>query len=175
MKKNRAGALGMALLTTGLTLGMLLGGAAAAAPKAAPEAVNESPLSTSDTYQLRAAIDQWMAALSARQPDAISGYVMSDLQGAFQGAPADYDADAFERSVKLSFAGAAAPDTVDVWSNDIEELVGSGDLAMVRSTRSYTRTAAGGRASSVKMRLLEVYRRHDDGSWRMARFFGFPG
>lgn len=171
MKKNRAGALGTALLTTSLMTGLMLGGAASAAP----DAVNESPLSTSDTYQLRAAIEQWMAALSARQPDAISGYVMSDLQGAFQGAPADYDADAFERSVKLSFAGAAAPDTVDVWSNDIEELVGSGDLAMVRSTRSHTRTAAGGRASSVKMRLLEVYRRHDDGSWRMARFFGFPG
>jgi len=34
---------------------------------------------------------------------------------------------------------------------------------------------AGGRATSLKMRLLEVYRRFDDGSWRMARFFGFAG
>jgi ketosteroid isomerase-like protein len=173
MTMNRSRRSGLHILMAAL---MLAAPAAVLAQTAdAAEAVNETPLSTGDTYQLRAAIDKWMGALSARAPGAVKDYVMRDLQGAFQGASADYDADAFERSVKLSFAGAADPGSVDVWANDIEELVGSGDMAVVRSTRTFTHTLAGGRATSVKMRLLEVYRRYDDGSWRMARFLGFPG
>ena len=140
-----------------------------------PDAVSETPLSTSDVYQVRTSIDKWMEALSARDQNAVSNYVMSDLQGAYQGAIADYDGASFERSLKLTLAGAADKDSKDSWSNDIEEVVGSGDMAVVRSTRTFTHTLAGGRATSLKMRLLEVYRRFDDGSWRMARFFGFAG
>lgn len=137
--------------------------------------MNENPLSTGDVYQLRTSIDKWMEALSARDQKSFSDYVMIDLQGAYQGAPADYDAGSFERSLKLSFSGASDKDSKDTWSNEIEEVVGSGDLAVVRSNRTFTHTLASGRANSIKMRLLEVYRRFDDGSWRMARFFGFPG
>lgn len=156
----------------------LLAAAAACAPAAmaqTPDAVSETPLSTGDVYQVRSSIDKWMEALSARDPNAVSNYVMSDLQGAYQGAISDYDGASFERSLKLTLAGAADKDSKDSWSNDIEEVVGSGDMAVVRSTRTFTHTLAGGRATSVKMRLLEVYRRFDDGSWRMARFFGFAG
>lgn len=146
-----------------------------AAMAQAPDAVSETPLSTSDVYQVRASIDKWMEALSARDPNAFSNYVMSDLQGAYQGAISDYDGASFERSLKLTLAGSADKDSKDSWSNDIEEVVGSGDMAVVRSTRTFTHTLAGGRATSLKMRLLEVYRRFDDGTWRMARFFGFAG
>jgi ketosteroid isomerase-like protein len=155
-----------------------LAAAAAFAPAAmaqTPDAVSETPLSTGDVYQVRTSIDKWMEALSARDPNAFSNYVMSDLQGAYQGAIADYDGASFERSLKLTLAGAADKDSKDSWSNDIEEVVGSGDMAVVRSTRTFTHTLAGGRATSLKMRLLEVYRRFDDGTWRMARFFGFAG
>lgn len=81
----------------------------------------------------------------------------------------------FERSVKLTLAGAAGPGAVGAWANEIEELVGSGDMAVARSTRTFTHTLAGGGATSVKMRLLDVYRRYHDGSSCMARFLGFPG
>lgn len=156
----------------------LLAAAAAFAPAAmaqTPDAVSETPLSTGDVYQVRSSIDKWMEALSARDPNAVNNYVMRDLQGAYQGAISDYDGASFERSLKLTLAGAADKDSKDSWSNDIEEVVGSGDMAVVRSTRTFTHTLAGGRATSLKMRLLEVYRRFDDGSWRMARFFGFAG
>lgn len=161
-----------------LSVFALLAAAAVCAPAAmaqTPDAVSETPLSTGDVYQVRTSIDKWMEALSARDPNAVSNHVMSDLQGAYQGAISDYDGASFERSLKLTLAGAADKDSKDSWSNDIEEVVGSGDMAVVRSTRTFTHTLAGGRATSLKMRLLEVYRRFDDGSWRMARFFGFAG
>ena len=162
-----------------LSVGALIIAGAAAMTNAAhaqtPDAVNENPLSTGDVYQVRTSIDKWMEALSERNPNAFSNYVMSDLQGAYQGAISDYDGAAFERSLKLTLGGAGDKDSKDTWSNDIEEVVGSGDMAIVRSTRTFTHTLAGGRATSLKMRLLEVYRRFDDGSWRMARFFGFAG
>ncbi|MFC3109997.1 DUF4440 domain-containing protein [Undibacterium arcticum] len=161
-----------------LSVGALIAGAVVFMPAAnaqTPDVVNETPLSSSDVYQLRASIDKWMEALSARDPKSFSDYVVNDLQGAYQGAAADYDGGAFESSLKLTISGSDDKDSKDTWSNDIEEVVGSGDVAVVRSNRTFTHTLAGGRANSLKMRLLEVYRRFDDGSWRMARFFGFPG
>lgn len=162
------------LLSTGVLIAAALVAMLPAANAQTAGAVNENPLSTSDVYQLRASIDKWMEALSARDPNSFSNYVMNDFQGVYQGAPADYDSSAFERSLKLTLA-AADKASKDTWSNDIEEVVGSGDVAVVRSHRTFTRTASGGSASSLKMRLLEVYRRFDDGTWRMARFFGLPG
>ena len=157
---------------------VLAASAAVFAPAAlaqTPEPVSDAPLSTGDVYQVRTSIDKWMEALSERNPNAFSNYVMNDLQGAYQGAISDYDGASFERSLKLTLSGSSDKDSKDSWSNDIEEVVGSGDMAIVRSTRTFTHTLAGGRATTLKMRLLEVYRRFDDGSWRMARFFGFAG
>ena len=104
-----------------LSVCALIAGAMALTPTVkaqTPDAVNENPLSTGDVYQLRTSIDKWMEALSARDQKSFGDYVMIDLQGAYQGAPADYDAGSFERSLKLSFSGASDKDSKDTWSNE---------------------------------------------------------
>jgi len=134
--------------------------------------VENATLSTADAYAVRASIDQWMQALSARDAKATQGFIDDSVQGVYQGAAADYDADALTRSLALTFQSQGAKGT---WSNEIEEIAGSGDMAVVRSKRTLTRSADSGSAAAVTLRLLEVYTRYSDGSWRLSRFLGFPG
>ena len=144
--------------------------AAVLAQVAAP--VDNASLSTADAYAVRASIDKWMEALSARDAKAAQGFIDDSVQGVYQGAAGDYDADALSRSLALTFQSQGAKGT---WSNEIEEIAGSGDMAVVRSKRTLTRSPDSGSASAITLRLLEVYVRYSDGSWRLSRFLGFPG
>jgi ketosteroid isomerase-like protein len=140
------------------------------AEPAAP--VESAPLSTSDAYAVRAAIDKWMEALSARDAGQLPAHVAEGAAGVFQGAVADYDHEAFAKSLKLTFKSQGDKGS---WANEIEEILGSGDIAVVRSKRTLTRSGDSGSSASITLRLLEVYSRHSDGSWRLTRFLGFPG
>ena len=132
--------------------------------------VESAPLSTSDAYAVRSAIDKWMEALSAR--DLGAAHVADGASGVFQGAAADYDNESFAKSLQLTFKSQGEKGS---WANEIEEIVGSGDIAVVRSKRTLTRSSDSGSSASLTLRLLEVYSRHSDGSWRLTRFLGFPG
>jgi len=147
---------------------------AASVPAFAQEAqpVDNSSLTTSDAYAVRAAIDKWMEALSARDAKAAEGFVEEGALGMYQGAAADYDRSALMRSLALTFKTQGEKGS---WANEIEEIGGSGDIAVVRSKRTLTRSADGGAAGSTTLRLLEVYTRYSDGSWKLSRFVGFPG
>jgi ketosteroid isomerase-like protein len=134
--------------------------------------VQNATLSTSDVYAVRASIDKWMEALSARDPKGMQNFVDAGALGVYQGAVADYDADALGRSIALTFKSQGEKGS---WTNEIEEIGGSGDLAIVRSKRTLTRSADSGSSASVTLRLLEVYTRYSDGGWRLSRFLGFPG
>jgi ketosteroid isomerase-like protein len=153
---------------------VVLGLAPAFAPVFAQEAapVESALLSTKDAYAVRASIDKWMDALSARDAKASQAFVDAGAQGVYQGAVGDYDADTLARSLALTFKSQGEKGT---WANEIEEIAGSGDLAIVRSKRTLTRSADSGSSAAITLRLLEVYTRYSDGSWRLSRFLGFPG
>lgn len=154
---------------SGLVLAGLLACAAVQAQTATE--VSATPLTTSDTYAINGAINKWMEALSARDAKAAEAHVADGATGVFQGAVADYDAEAFAHSLALTFKSQGEKGT---WSNEIQEIVGSGDMAVVRSKRTLTRSADSGSTAATTMNLLEVYVRYSDGSWRMSRFLGFP-
>lgn len=156
-------------LSATLLAGLL---ACATAMAQSAEAVDATPLTTGDTYAVRASIDKWMEALSARDAKAAQGHVADGALGVYQGAVADYDAEALARSLALTFKSQGEKGS---WSNEIEEILGSGDIAVVRSKRTLTRSADSGSSASLTLRLLEVYTRHSDGTWRLSRFLGFPG
>ena len=143
-----------------------LGGPSAWAQQA--HAVDSASLTTSDVYAVRASIDKWMEILSAGDAKSAEAFVEEGALGIYQGALADYDSSAFMRSIELTLKSQGAKGT---WSNEIEEVSGSGDMAVVRSKR--TVTPEGGTATV--MRLLETYTRYSDGTWRLSRFVGFPG
>jgi len=138
----------------------------------AAQPVDNTTLSTADSYAVRASIDKFMEALSARDEKAAEGFIEEGALGMYSGAAADYDRATFLRSLALTFKTQGEKGS---WANEVEEITGSGDMAVVRSKRTLTRSADGGAAGSVVLRLLEVYTRYSDGSWKLSRFAGFPG
>lgn len=134
--------------------------------------VQAASLTTSDAYAVRTAIDGWMGALSARDAAAASRFVEAGVLGVYQGAAGDYDGDSLSRSLALTMRSQGEQ---GVWANEVEEIGGSGDVAVVRSKRTLTRSADSGSSAVMTLRLLEVWQRYSDGSWRLARFLGFPG
>lgn len=131
-----------------------------------------TPLTTADAYAVRTSIDRWMTALSARDTEAAKQCVEEGVLGAYQGAAGDYDADSFARSLALTLRSQGEQGS---WANEIEEIGGSGDVAVVRSKRTLTRSADSGSSAALTLRLLEVWQRYSDGSWRLSRFLGYPG
>jgi ketosteroid isomerase-like protein len=145
---------------------MAVFGAASAA-----QAQTSVALATSDVYAIKNAMDAWLTSCSARDLDRCMSMYADDVVGVFQGA-ADYDFDTLKAGFALSYK---KDDLDDSWSNEVEEITGSGDMAVVRSNRTLTQTPkGGGRAATLKLRTTEILRRGDDGAWMIARFVMYP-
>ncbi|BAL27031.1 DUF4440 domain-containing protein [Azoarcus sp. KH32C] len=145
---------------------MAVFGAASAA-----QAQTSAALPTGDVYAIRNAIDAWLTSCSERNLDRCMSMYSDDVVGVFQGAP-DYDYDTLKAGLALSYEKDGID---DVWSNELEEISGSGDMAVVRSNRTLTQTPkGGGRTATLKLRTTEILRRGDDGAWTIARFVMYP-
>ncbi|HJV27420.1 MAG TPA: DUF4440 domain-containing protein [Aromatoleum sp.] len=149
---------------------VLVGGVAAFAAASAAQA-QSAALPTSDTYAIKNAMEAWLSSCSARDLDRCMSMYADDVVGVFQGAT-DYDFD----TLKAGFAQSYKKDDLDdLWSNELEEITGSGDMAVVRSNRTLTQTPkGGGRAATLKLRTTEILRRGEDGAWTIARFVMYP-
>lgn len=155
------------LVKQGLIGAMMAFGAASAA-----QAQVSATLPTSDVYAIKNAMDAWLTSCSARKLDQCMSMYTDDIVGVFQGAAADYDYESLKAGYALSYQG---DDLDDAWSNDVEEITGSGDMAVVRCNRTLTQTPkGGGRAATLKLRTTEILRRGEDGAWKIARFVMHP-
>jgi len=151
---------------------VLVGGMTVVAAASAAQAQTSATLPTSDAYAIKNAIDVWLTSCSVRQLDQCMSMYADDVVGVFQGAAADYDFESLKAGYALSYK---KDDREDAWSNDLEEIAGSGDMAFVRSNRTLTQTPkGGGMAATVKLRTTEVLRRGEDGTWKIARFVMYP-
>lgn len=149
----------------------LVGGVAVFGAVSAVQAQSSAALPTSDVYAIKNAMDAWLGACSARDLERCMAMYADDVVGAFQGAT-DYDFETLKAGYTLAYAKA---DFEDAWSNEVEEITGSGDMAFVRSNRTLTQTPkGGGQAATLKLRTTEILRRGDDGKWAIARFVMYP-
>lgn len=114
-------------------------------------------------------LHDWAAAFNAGDAAGACDLFAPDLISTVQGAP---DAGRDAVCARLS-AALAKPGSRGRYHPDIQEIIVSGDLAIVRLT--WTLTVRQGQAwQRSRERGLDVFRRQEDGRWSISRFFAFP-
>jgi uncharacterized protein (TIGR02246 family) len=112
----------------------------------------------------------------------LGAYQQGDLKGVMA---------IFDRDVLFSYQGAADQGLGELeagyvadfqrrqpgsaWAPKVEEVYADGRLAFVRAVWERRVPGAGGRAeTAARNRSLDVFRRSDDGAWRIFRSFNYP-
>lgn len=120
-----------------------------------------------DVATLRALIVRSGEAFNARDPAAIMAPYARDIVLSYPGIP-DQDYAMLEAAYREMTA--PRPGVTVRTEPTIEEVLVSGDLAVIRVTWTTTTTEADpARESTRRLRDLQVWRREADGSWRFAR------
>lgn len=127
-------------------------------------AVDKDPAST-----IRHALAQWRDDFNARRAEHICDLFAPDLRYDFYGAP--------ERTYPLLCARLrhALADTTQSLHYDlkINEIIVSGNLAIVRLIWTSTVTVSGKRQSDDETGL-DIFSRQPDGSWKIIRYIAYP-
>jgi uncharacterized protein (TIGR02246 family) len=140
-------------------LALLLLGLAPAAAVAAGDA---------DKAAITARLAEWADAFNARDASETCDLFSADLISTMRGRP-DEGCDAMCRRI----ATALADRNVSLrYAPRIEEIIPSGDLAVVRLAWSLT-TRQGAKVAAWQEPGLDVFRCEADGKWRIFRFLAF--
>jgi steroid delta-isomerase len=119
---------------------------------------------------IRAALEQWRQDFNARRAEHICDLFAPELRYNFQGLPEqNYD----QLCVRLH---RALDDTSQTYHNDlrIEEVLWSGDLAVVRLVWTSTVTDKDGKKTVEDEPGLDVFGRQPDGGWKIIRYIAYP-
>jgi uncharacterized protein (TIGR02246 family) len=121
-----------------------------------------------DKAAIAARLPDFTAAFNARDAAGACDIFAPDLVSAMRGRP-----DNGREAVCKRIAAALAERTKTMlYAPDIEEIIVSGDLAIVRLVWNVTKTQSGAARVSRKPGL-DVFRRQPDGKWSIARFLAF--
>jgi uncharacterized protein (TIGR02246 family) len=119
-----------------------------------------------DAQQIRDLIATWMAATRAGDVDAVLALMADDVVFLVAGQPPMVGRDAYAAAAR-AMAGPGAPRIEG--TNDVEEVVVSGDLAVVRTRLRVAVTPPGATRPTVRAgHTLTVFRKQD-GRWRLLR------
>lgn len=120
--------------------------------------------------EVRGALTQWMADFNDGKADKVCNLFAPDLRSNFRGQPEN----TFETlctQLRKSLKDEARSFSYGLV---IEEIMVSGDIAVVRLVWTLTIRPKGGGAPIVsEERGLDVFRKQADGSWKIARFIAF--
>jgi uncharacterized protein (TIGR02246 family) len=147
-----------AALLAGAALGVLPGVSAGAPP---PNPADQA---------IRAVLTTWMADFNAGRADRVCAVFAPDLRATYRGFPdRGYEeiCDLLRRSLADQRRGFS-------YALDIEEILVSGDLAVVRLVWRLTVTPReGSPAVTSREPGMDVFSRQPDGSWRIIRYLAF--
>jgi ketosteroid isomerase-like protein len=136
---------------------------------ALPCALNAATVDKDSDRVIRHALDQWRADFNARRAAHICDLFAPDLRYDFYGAP--------ERTYPLLCARLrhALADTTQSLHYDlkINEIIVSGNLAIVRLVWTSTVTTNGEQRSTDETGL-DVFGRQPDGGWKIIRYIAYP-
>ncbi len=140
---------------------------AACGPAGAPP-VAEAPTQAEDVAAIKALSDDYLAALNAGDAAALADIFAEDAILMPVSAPALVGKEAIQSGMQTF---------VDQFTSKLtgstEEVEVAGDWAFSRN--SYTGTVtpkAGGEPTEIKLKLLTIYKRQPDGSWKNYRGIG---
>jgi steroid delta-isomerase len=120
-----------------------------------------------DEARIRASLAGWVKAFNAGDLKAAAEVWAPDLVG----WPPEGPDDTYAREREFAAKGAGRPPTV-TYALEINEVLVSGDLAVVRDT--WTETSRAEPSKSRTFRSFEVWRRQRDGSWKIVRWIDGP-
>lgn len=121
--------------------------------------------SAQDEAAIRALIARWHEATANGDVDAVLELMTDDVAFLVAGQPVMRGRETFARGLRAMLKTQRITS-----SGDIREIVVSGDLAYVWNVLDVSVTPlAGGAAMQRRGNVLSVFRRDDDGRWRLAR------
>jgi uncharacterized protein (TIGR02246 family) len=127
-----------------------------------------------DEEAIRASIDTWLRATRDGDVEAVLDLMTPDVIFQVPGQPPMQGRDAFEQALR----GVLANHAIDT-SSEIEEIVVAGDFAYSRTRLSVTITSKHGNLPMARTgSTLSIWRRCEDGTWRLSRdanLLGAPG
>ncbi len=123
----------------------------------------------SDEETLRRHILTYADAVERRDPDAIMALLAPDILLSYPGIPdQDYE------TLRKAYAEMRSREPGEVTTRpDIEEILVSGDLAIIRVVWNTTVRKGGSEPASRQMRDLQVWRREPSGHWKFVRGIHF--
>jgi steroid delta-isomerase len=122
----------------------------------------------SDSQTIRRALEDWVVATNAGRRLQAAKIWTRDLIGWYPGEPDDTYEREMERARRLE--GVKPEMRTEL---TINEIMVSGDLAVVRDTWTFIRQTGSGPARS-SLRGFEVWRKQKDGSWKISRWISAP-
>jgi uncharacterized protein (TIGR02246 family) len=140
-----------------------------AAPGAAPAArADTSPRAAEQA--IRATLATWAADFNAGRADRVCALFGADLRASYRGFPDrtyQETCDLLRQSLTDQSRGFG-------YGIDIQEVLVSGDLAVVRVVWRLTVTPHDGSAPTTSQEPgMDVFRRQGDGSWKIIRYLAF--
>jgi uncharacterized protein (TIGR02246 family) len=121
-----------------------------------------------DKAAIAARLQDFTAAFNARDAAGACEIFAPDLVSTMRGRP-DNGRDAVCKRIAAALADRSK---IMRYAPDIEEIIASGDLAVVRLVWNVTETRSGATRVSHEPGL-DVFRRQPDGRWSIARFLAF--
>lgn len=121
--------------------------------------------------EIRSALEGWTRDFNDKKTDKVCGLFALDLIANY----GDYTEKTYESictQLKLSLTNE---DTTLRYALDIQEIIVSGDLAVVRLIWILTvRDTSGNLIETTKDRGMDIFRRQADGNWRISRYVAYP-
>jgi steroid delta-isomerase len=119
---------------------------------------------------IRTALELWRDDFNARRSDRICDLFAPDLRYDFQGLPEQDFGRLCDRLRRVLGNNSQSYR----YGLVIKETIVSGDLAVVCLTWTSTFTNENGRQVTEDEPGLDVFRRHEDGTWRIVRYMAYP-
>ena len=121
---------------------------------------------------IRAALAQWTDDFNARRADRVCDLFSRDLRYDFRGYPER----GYDDICTLLTRSLADKSRSFTYALDVREVVVSGDIAIVRLTWTLTLTRPDEPGAIITTEPgLDVFRRGDDGRWRIIRYMAYEG
>ncbi|HSD71150.1 MAG TPA: nuclear transport factor 2 family protein [Thermoanaerobaculia bacterium] len=117
--------------------------------------------------EIRGALAAWVAAANRGDWKEALKVWAPDLIGWYPGVPDDTYAREVERAARTG-----APRTI--YEVDIQEVMVSGAMAIVRDVWTFSTRNTSGVARVEKVKSFEVWRRQPDGLWKISRWISAP-
>ena len=118
---------------------------------------------------IRSALIQWMADFNARRTDKVCDLFAADVRADFRGQPErDHQA-----VCDLLVQSLNDPARRFSYALDIKEIIVYGDVAVVRLVWTLTIKPKDGASLESVEPGMDIFRKQDDGSWKIIRYMAY--